>query len=122
MAWLLLAGGANWVPGPEDLFVDAGYDLTLTQADPGATEYVPGKTYQEQYLHASFGGDLGSFAFSETSQASPDAPLIVGPVAMTAPELPVSMVIQVQNRQLTEFKAVTGSGHQYTFAASPSPR
>ena len=118
MAWLRVADGKNWLPQGTSPYAPQAYDLRLTQADSGA-EYVPAKIYGLNYFRAAFSGDLGSFALSETSQASPDAPLIVGPVPMTVPELPVSLVIQVQDQQFTELQAVTGSGHHYTFSARP---
>jgi hypothetical protein len=119
MAWRRVADGEAWLPLPDTLPAAQTVDLRLTEADPEATEYVPGKVYRVYYSRASFGGDLGSFAYSETKQASPDAPIIAGPVPITAPELPVSMVVQVQDTQFTEFQVVTGSGHHFTFSASP---
>jgi hypothetical protein len=119
MAWLRVANDEIGLPVSENTQPFQGLDLTLIEADSGATEYVAGKVYRVKYFRSSFTGDLGAFAAIETKQASPDAPIIVGPVAMTVPELPVSMVIQVQDTRLTEFKVVTGSGHRFTFSASP---
>ncbi|MEP7052378.1 MAG: hypothetical protein ABJB12_18570 [Pseudomonadota bacterium] len=119
MAWLRIADGEIGLPGPDDPQPYQSVDLRLSAADSGATEYVAGKVYRVNYFHSSFSGDLGAFAYIETKQASPDAPIIVGPVATTVPELPVSMVVQVQNKQLTEFKVVTGAAHHFTFSASP---
>ncbi len=120
MAWVHIADGQAWLPPDMDLLPNASYDLQLTESDLGAAEYVPNKTYLLHFSDGSIGGDLGSFAFREIGQVAPGTPLNVGPVAMTVPELPVSMVIQVQDQQFTEIETVTGSGHHYTFSAVPS--
>ena len=119
-AWVHIADGQAWLPPDMDLLPNASYDLQLTESDLGAAEYVPNKTYLLHFSDGSIGGNLGSFAFREIGQVAPGTPLNVGPVAMTVPELPVSMVIQVQDQQFTEIETVTGSGHHYTFSAVPS--
>ncbi len=117
MAWLRAEDGQHWLPLPAypPQFENANYELQLTDSD--GDEYAPGQTYVMHYFRSSFGGDLGSFWYSEISQASPDGPLVVGPVALTQPQLAVAMSVDIDNGHFTRFQATTGSGHHYAFSA-----
>jgi hypothetical protein len=124
-AWLHVPDGQirltlrDWNDPPEEM---GSYDLRLSNADPGATEYVPNKVYSLVYRdNGNLEGDLGCFCDSEVTRPSADGPIQVGPVPPTDPALPVSMSIEVSEQRLTQFSVVTGSGHSYTFSAVPTP-
>jgi hypothetical protein len=124
-AWLRVSEGKEGLPGrdPSDPPEESGdYDLRLSNADPGATEYVPNTVYSLYYSYrGSLSGDLGCFWDAEITRPNADGPIQVGPVPLTDPALPVSMSIEVNEKRLTQFSVVTGSGHSYTFSAVPTP-
>jgi hypothetical protein len=94
------------------------YNLTVSRAAPGGTEYLSGSTYRLLYDRGKLSGDLGSFWISEITRPSADGPLEVGPVAETDPALPVSLSLDIGAGVFTHVTAKTGSGHEYEFSAS----
>jgi hypothetical protein len=123
-AWLRIADGQAWFPYPapsEGLLESAQYDLRLVTADPGATEYVAGKVYSVLTMPDGLTGDLGSFWFTEMTRSGASDRIEVGPVSPTAPELAVSMTIELDARVPKRMTAITGSGHKYVFAVSLEP-
>jgi hypothetical protein len=127
-AWLRVADGQIWltpasVPGQP--YASGSYQLILSSAAPGATEYLPDTTYHLIYDRGRLSGDLGSFWTSEISPLNDSRSGIgsfrVGPVPETDPALPVSLSMDIGAGVFTHVAAVTGSGHAYEFSASVVP-
>jgi hypothetical protein len=97
------------------------YDLRLTDAAPGATEYVRDHVYSLSYYGGRLISDFGAFWYSEIAPPDADGAFAVGPVPMTDPALAISMVLHVTGTLISQVSAVTGSGHEYVFAATPTP-
>jgi hypothetical protein len=123
-AWLRVADGEAYLPSltSEEARPDVRYDLRLVSAGPGATDYVSGQVYALVSYNDGLYGELGSFYHTELTTNAAGDQIQVGPVSPTAPELAVSMKIDVQDAQFTRVSAVTASGHEYLFSASPTPQ
>jgi len=122
-AWLPIADGENYLPvsGPgeaSEALDPASYDLVLSAPSNGS-EYTADKTYRFVYYVHGVGGDLGAFWPTEITRPTPEGPVQVGPVPTTVPELPVYLTMQHAGTRITTIDAVTGSGHAYTFTATP---
>ncbi|MES1178547.1 MAG: hypothetical protein ABUL62_29765 [Myxococcales bacterium] len=123
-AWLRVADGEAYLPllTSEEARPDVRYDLRLVSAGPGATDYISGQVYALVSYNDGLYGELGSFYHTELTANAAGDQIQVGPVPPTAPELAVSMKIDVQDKLFTRVTAVTASGHEYLFSASPTPQ
>ena len=120
-AWLRVPDDQSWLEYPVHDADDplAGlYELRLQDASAGASEYSADKVYSFRYYEGAIASDLGSFWNSEISRAEPGGPFTVGPVPATAPELAISMSMEVGEQGFTQVRATTASGHAYVFAAA----
>jgi hypothetical protein len=122
-AWLRVADDQPWLEfgiGRHSVR-NGSYDLRLESASEGGSEYDAAKSYGLTYLDGEgLFSDLGSFWHEEIVPAGPYGALVVGPVPVTAPELAVSLRLEISGEAFDRVHATTGSGHEYTFTASPS--
>lgn len=127
-AWLRVPDGEPGLVPREPIHEPYGagtYDLRLLNAASGGTEYLSDHVYSLSYEAGRLISDLGVFWYSEIALPSADGKIAVGPVPATEPALAVSMILQVkplywEYGQITQLSAVTGSGHRYVFAATPT--
>jgi hypothetical protein len=118
-AWLRLPDDAAFLEAmakpsePEAL--SGWYELRLT--DGAAGEYQSGVPYRFFYSRRAIQGALGAFWGTEASDPAAGAPIRVGPVPATSPELPVSLQIEFTEHGLTAVKAHAASGNAYSFSA-----
>lgn len=122
-AWLRVPDGDPGlaiVPGGIDGVLSGVYELNLESADEGATEYTADKSYRLNYWSdQGIASDLGSFWNTEIGFLGPTPNEIsVGPVAATAAELAVAMVLETGVSGVTSVLAATASGHHYGFRAT----
>jgi len=77
--------------------------------------YLATETYRLGYLDGAVYGDFGSFWSTEVSVRENDAALLAGPVPVTDPRLPVSIVVRREGSQALDATVTMSSGASYLF-------
>jgi hypothetical protein len=91
----------------------------LESADGRGDEYSTDEPYWLSFRSEGIASHLGSFWHTEIQAGSPEQPILVGPVPMTAPELATALRIETnaEGESITRVHATTGSKHNHVFRA-----
>lgn len=115
MAWLRVPDGELWLTTPKSSGQQR-YSLELVRADGDEYTAEPNEwNLLDFWYHGGISSPLGAFWNTETRLSADGSTLDVGPVPLTTPELAVSMSIHIEQDELTDLTAITGSGHHYEF-------
>lgn len=117
--WLRIADDQSWLTTPPPPYPESRvYTLELTDAD--GVEYAADRPLRLIWSYrGSLQSALGAFWNTEIAISADGSSLEVGPVALTEPQLAVSMSARLADDEITELTAVTGSGHHYSFRVTP---
>jgi len=119
----------EWPGLPEDVAPscrgDGGYDLTLIDATPGATEFTSARTYELLFCGGVvsqlgvFGGDDLRFTLGPDGKTTT---IEAGPVPDTVPGLATSATLHLEAGAVTRVEATTAGGASYSFTAASRSR
>lgn len=126
VAWVRLGAGENFLPEPDQAFIDVmyarggGYTLAVSDAPAGGADFSAQEMYRFYVYYRYVFGALGSYLSSEMTWNAHEQTLLVGPVPETDPGLPVQLRLHFDGNTLTSVEATMGSGLRYTFQAVAS--
>lgn len=93
----------------------SGSVLRLSEASEAGDGYAHGEEYRLLTAFGSVGGDLGAFWGSEVRVRDNDGAIVAGPVPVTDPTLPETLVLHRDGTALLEAEATMASGTSYRF-------
>ncbi|HEU5075711.1 MAG TPA: hypothetical protein VFU02_16075 [Polyangiaceae bacterium] len=93
----------------------SGSVLRLSDASEAGHGYQHGADYQLLAAFGSVGGDLGPFWGSEIRVRESDGAIVAGPVPVTDPNLPQSMLLHRDGTTLLDAEVTMASGAIYRF-------
>lgn len=93
--------------------------VRLSRVSSEGDGFVYDTDYQLVTSRDGLGGDLGPFWGTEISVRSSDGAIVAGPVPVTDPDLPVSLVLRRDGAQLLDIEATLPSGASYLFDVAP---
>lgn len=93
----------------------SGSVLRLSDASEAGNGYQHGEDYQLLAAFGSVGGDLGPFWGSEVRVRESDGVIVAGPVPVTDPNLPQSMLLHRDGHTLLSAELTMASGATYRF-------